>query len=209
MRLLRIAFIPLVALLLALTAMQVPASQDKATPASASIERVQAFEANSIKYNRQQSIDQASRSKARKLEAARLARIKAAKAAAAKAEAARVAKAQAAKKKAAKTVYVGRVSSAGNRALGKQMAAQRGWTGQQWYCLERLWTRESNWRTNADNPNSSAYGIPQAMGGAMASAGADWRTNPATQIRWGLGYIGNRYGTPCGAWGHFLSHHWY
>jgi hypothetical protein len=192
--------------------MQVPTSQNDATPASANVDRVQAFEANSIKYNRQQAIDQASRSKARKLEQARLEKIKAAKIAAAKAAAkAAAVKAAAAKRSAAKKsfVFTGTVSTAGNRALGKQMAAQRGWTGQQWYCLERLWTRESGWRTNADNPSSSAYGIPQAMGGAMASAGADWRTNPATQIKWGLGYIDNRYGTPCGAWSHFLSHNWY
>lgn len=62
----------------------------------------------------------------------------------------------------------------------------------------------------ADNPSSSAYGIPQALPGRkMSSAGADWRTNPATQISWGLGYIANRYGTPCAAWSHSRSHNWY
>ena len=59
---------------------------------------------------------------------------------------------------------------------------------------------------NAYNASSGAYGIPQSLPGSkMASAGADWETNPATQITWGLGYIGGRYGTPCGAWDHSES----
>lgn len=79
-------------------------------------------------------------------------------------------------------------------------------------CLEVLWTRESNWNHTADNPTSSAYGIPQALPGRkMASAGADWETNPITQVRWGLGYIAQRYGTPCQAWAFWQSKspHWY
>ena len=96
------------------------------------------------------------------------------------------------------------------RAIGQTLAAERGWTGAQWTCLEKLWTKESNWRVDANNPTSSAYGIPQALPGSkMASAGADWRTNPATQITWGLDYIDDRYGTPCGAWSHSQSHNWY
>ena len=78
----------------------------------------------------------------------------------------------------------------------------------QFGCLNNIWTRESGWRYNAENA-SGAYGIPQALPGSkMASAGADWQTNPATQIKWGLGYIKSVYGTPCNAWafweGHFL-----
>jgi hypothetical protein len=70
--------------------------------------------------------------------------------------------------------------------------------------------RESGWRVDANNASSSAYGIPQALPGSkMSSAGADWATNPATQIRWGLGYIEDRYGSPCGAWGHSQSYGWY
>jgi hypothetical protein len=96
------------------------------------------------------------------------------------------------------------------RALGKSMAAARGWTGEQWTCLEALWTRESGWRWNADNPSSSAYGIPQALPGSkMATAGSDWLTNPATQIAWGLQYIAGRYGNPCGAWAHSEAKGWY
>ncbi|MCB7136999.1 G5 domain-containing protein [Cellulosimicrobium marinum] len=96
------------------------------------------------------------------------------------------------------------------RAIGRALAAERGWTGAQWTCLENLWTKESNWNPSADNPTSSAYGIPQALPGSkMASAGADWATNPATQISWGLGYIASVYGTPCGAWSHSQAVNWY
>jgi hypothetical protein len=76
-------------------------------------------------------------------------------------------------------------------------------------CLLPLWNQESGWRYNAENA-SGAYGIPQALPGyKMASAGADWQTNPATQIRWGLGYIQGTYGTPCNAWGHEQADGWY
>ena len=96
------------------------------------------------------------------------------------------------------------------RAIGQMLAAERGWTGSQWTCLDKLFTKESNWRVNADNPSSSAYGIPQALPGSkMASVGSDWRTNPATQITWGLNYIAGRYGTPCAAWSHSQSVNWY
>ncbi|WP_243854484.1 transglycosylase SLT domain-containing protein [Canibacter zhoujuaniae] len=81
---------------------------------------------------------------------------------------------------------------------------------QEFACLVSLWQRESNWNPSAMNASSGAYGIPQALPGEkMASAGADWRTNPDTQIRWGLGYIVARYGSPCGAWGHSESVGWY
>ena len=80
----------------------------------------------------------------------------------------------------------------------------------QYSCLVKLWERESNWRVNAKNKSSGAYGIPQALPGSkMASAGADWQTNPATQVAWGLGYIASRYGTPCGAWAHSEAKGWY
>ena len=79
----------------------------------------------------------------------------------------------------------------------------------QFSCLDDIWTRESGWRWNAANA-SGAYGIPQALPGSkMASAGADWQTNPATQIKWGLGYIQSVYGTPCSAWSFWQAHGWY
>jgi len=80
---------------------------------------------------------------------------------------------------------------------------------QQFGCLDNIWTRESGWSVTAANA-SGAYGIPQALPGSkMASAGADWQTSAATQIKWGLGYIKGRYGTPCGAWGFWEAHGWY
>jgi hypothetical protein len=102
------------------------------------------------------------------------------------------------------------VKSGSNRALGKEMAARKGWTGAQWVCLEKLWTHESNWNHKAYNSSSGAGGIPQSLPASkMASAGADWKTNPATQIKWGLKYIDGRYGSPCKAYGHFQSNNWY
>jgi soluble lytic murein transglycosylase-like protein len=100
-------------------------------------------------------------------------------------------------------------SSGRNKSIARPMVAQRGWGGVQFGCLVRLWGRESGWNHRAGN-RSGAYGIPQALPGhKMASSGADWRTNPRTQIKWGLGYIRQRYGSPCRAWAHFQSHHWY
>ncbi|MGI5204114.1 lytic transglycosylase domain-containing protein [Spirillospora sp. CA-108201] len=79
----------------------------------------------------------------------------------------------------------------------------------QFGCLVNLWNKESHWNAHAANP-SGAYGIPQALPGSkMASAGPDWQNNATTQIKWGLGYIKNRYGTPCGAWSHSQSVGWY
>ncbi|GGO74736.1 transglycosylase SLT domain-containing protein [Nonomuraea cavernae] len=96
-----------------------------------------------------------------------------------------------------------------NKIIAKPMAAKRGWMKGQFACLVKLWSRESGWNHRAGN-RSGAYGIPQALPGhKMATSGRDWRTNPRTQIAWGLGYIKKRYGTPCRAWGHFQSHRWY
>lgn len=87
------------------------------------------------------------------------------------------------------------------KAIAREMLAARGMGDDQYSCLVSLWNKESGWRVNAANPSSGAYGIPQAYPGTkMASAGADWQTNPVTQITWGLGYIAARYGSPCGAW---------
>ena len=96
------------------------------------------------------------------------------------------------------------------QAIAHDMVLARGWGEGEYSCLVSLWNRESGWNAFAMNRSSGAYGIPQALPGSkMASAGADWATNPATQITWGLGYISGRYGTPCGAWGHSESVGWY
>ncbi|MBB2913425.1 hypothetical protein FHS43_004729 [Streptosporangium becharense] len=108
-----------------------------------------------------------------------------------------------------KSLPPGTANPTGNKAIGKQMLEARGW-GDQWGCLEKLWTKESGWNERAMNTSSGAYGIPQSLPGhKMASAGGDWQTNPATQIEWGLTYIKGRYGTPCGAWAHSQAKGWY
>ena len=104
--------------------------------------------------------------------------------------------------------------STASTAAAKKWAAREvtrmGYEPVQFTCLVRLWTRESGWNPLADNPTSTAYGIPQALPGSkMASAGADWRTNPKTQMAWGLGYIKARYGDPCHAWAHSEEDNWY
>ena len=94
--------------------------------------------------------------------------------------------------------------------IAHEKVIARGWSEGQFTCLVKLWNRESGWNAAARNPSSGAYGIPQALpAGKMASAGADWRTNAATQIEWGLGYIAGRYGDPCGAWQHSERVNWY
>lgn len=102
------------------------------------------------------------------------------------------------------------VRTAGDpRSIARALLRARGWSGQ-FSCLDRLWSRESGWKATAANPSGGAYGIPQSLpGNKMASAGADWRTNPATQIAWGLGYIAGKYGSPCAAWSHSQTHNWY
>jgi len=99
----------------------------------------------------------------------------------------------------------------GAKSVARQMAAdQYGWGSDQFSCLEKLWNRESSWNYQAYNSGSGATGIPQSLPGSkMASAGGDWQTNAATQIRWGLGYIAGSYGTPCAAWGHSNATGWY
>ena len=96
------------------------------------------------------------------------------------------------------------------RALAKPLVEAQGWGTSEYQCLIQLWNRESQWNPYAENTSSGAYGIPQALPGSkMASAGADWRTNPITQINWGIGYIKGRYGTPCSAWAHSNAVGWY
>lgn len=102
------------------------------------------------------------------------------------------------------------VDPAGAQAYAASRIGAYGWGGDQMGCLIKLWTKESSWRADAYNTSSGAYGIPQALPGSkMASAGADWRTNAATQIEWGLTYIAGRYGSPCAAWSYHLGHNWY
>lgn len=97
------------------------------------------------------------------------------------------------------------------REIARQIMLNKyGWGEDQYSCYDDIIMRESKWDPYADNPYSSAYGIPQALPGSKMSAfGPDWRTNPVTQIRWGLDYVDKRYGTPCQAWSFKRSHGWY
>jgi len=102
------------------------------------------------------------------------------------------------------------------RAIGKTMAAEMGWTGAEWDALEKLWTRESNWNPKARNPSSGAYGIPQSlphtkMPKAAWPEFAGGSSSAVAQIRWGLNYIKQRYGSPRMAWAFWQrqSPHWY
>ena len=102
------------------------------------------------------------------------------------------------------------VPSGSPQQIAIAMLPSFGWSSSQFSCLNPLWARESGWNPYASNPTSGAYGIPQALPGSkMASAGADWQTNPATQIKWGLGYIQATYGSPCAAWAHETTYGWY
>jgi resuscitation-promoting factor RpfB len=107
---------------------------------------------------------------------------------------------------------VGSMSAGANVTMGQQMAAAPPyrWAGSQWTCLNKLWTRESGWQMVWNTAGSGAYGIPQSLPASkMASAGADYMTNPATEIKWGLGYIESTYTTPCDAWAHETTDGWY
>ncbi len=96
------------------------------------------------------------------------------------------------------------------KAAAKSMLPAYGWNDAQYQCLEIMWTRESNWNYAAENPSSGAYGIPQSLpANKMASVASDWHDNAVTQITWGLGYIKERYGSPCQAWAWWQQNNWY
>ncbi|MFE3634787.1 transglycosylase SLT domain-containing protein [Streptomyces cellostaticus] len=91
------------------------------------------------------------------------------------------------------------------QAMARQMVA-----ADQFQCFSNIVNHESSWNYQAVNASSGAYGLFQALpAGKYASAGADWRTNPATQIKWGLNYMNERYHSPCGAWSFWQANHWY
>ncbi|MFG2047129.1 lytic transglycosylase domain-containing protein [Micromonospora sp. NPDC048935] len=98
----------------------------------------------------------------------------------------------------------------GNRKTGCALMIGAGFGIAEFPCLEKLWTKESGWNHKAANNSSGAYGIPQALPGSkMGTVASDWRNNPATQIKWGLGYIKGKYDTPCGAWTFFQNNNHY
>jgi hypothetical protein len=153
---------------------------------------------------------------AQKAAAAKAAAAKAAaaKAAAAKAAAQQAAQQQAAQQQAAQQTTAQQPAasapSGSPQQIAEQMLSQFGWSSSQFSCLQPLWALESGWNIYASNPSSGAYGIPQALPGSkMASAGPDWQSDAATQIRWGLTYIQGTYGSPCAAWSHDEADGWY
>jgi len=90
------------------------------------------------------------------------------------------------------------------------MADEYNWGDDQYSCINRLWTKESHWNYQAHNYRSGAHGIAQALPASkMEVISDDWRTNPVTQIKWGLRYIDLRYGTPCEAWAKAKRSHYY
>jgi Transglycosylase SLT domain len=149
------------------------------------------------------------------------------RAAAARAKAAaEKAKAEAARARAAAAKAEAEAAAARKRALAnrgytpgtsdpRQIAREilrnkYGYGDDQFSCFDNIIMRESMWNVHATNPSSGAYGIPQALPGSkMASVASDWRTNPATQIIWGINYMDDRYGSPCEAWVFKRAHGWY
>ena len=166
----------------------------------------------SLQADAQQAAATAAQQKAAD-EAARLAAAHAAtaKSNAEKAAAAKVAAAAKAKAE-AQQAAADRASLAQTYAPGTVQALAESIIGNatQFGCFSNIVKRESGWDYTATNASSGAYGLVQALPGSkMASAGADWRTNPATQIKWGLSYMDSRYGSPCGAWSFWQAHSWY
>jgi hypothetical protein len=109
-----------------------------------------------------------------------------------------------------RSVEAARKPLGAKRIAKEMMATEYGWGEGQYKCLNRLWTKESNWNYQARNPRSGAHGIAQALPASkMEKVGTDWRTNPITQIQWGLLYVSERYNTPCAAWNKFRRSNFY
>jgi hypothetical protein len=111
---------------------------------------------------------------------------------------------------AARQVDLARQAEGAKSIAQELIAANYTWSAKQFTCLDQLWTKESNWNYKARNRVTGAHGIPQALPATkMEIVGTDWRTNPVTQITWGLKYIKERYNTPCAAWSKFKRSNWY
>ena len=107
-------------------------------------------------------------------------------------------------------VEMARTSVGAKKVAKSIMFTEYAWGADQFTCLNRLWTKESHWNYRARNKKSGAHGIPQALPATrMESISSDWRTNPVTQIRWGLRYIEARYMSPCAALAKFKRSNYY
>lgn len=139
----------------------------------------------------------------------RIADEQAAAAAAAQAQAEAEAAAQAAAVEAAEVAAAANTPDGARETARSIALSDYGWGDGEFSCLDSLWTKESGWNYEAENP-SGAYGIPQSLPGSkMSTVAEDWATNATTQITWGLKYIDDVYGSPCSAWGHSQSTNWY
>jgi hypothetical protein len=108
------------------------------------------------------------------------------------------------------SVEMARTSDGAKQVAEIILTEEYGFNEAQFACLDSLWTRESHWNYKAHNYRSGAHGIAQALPAEkMSVVGTDWRTNPVTQIRWGIRYITMRYDTPCKAWSKWKSHRFY
>jgi len=111
---------------------------------------------------------------------------------------------------AARQVDLARQPNGAKEVAKNLISTKYQWSDAQFSCLNQLWTKESNWNYKARNKSSGAHGIAQALPATkMEIVGTDWRTNPVTQITWGLKYIEERYETPCKAWSKFKRSRWY
>ncbi|GAB2773918.1 aggregation-promoting factor C-terminal-like domain-containing protein [Streptomyces daliensis] len=188
-------------------------AQDSPTAQRASIDaqsshaddRAQA-EAKAEAQQQAQAKKRAEAARAADAERAREAREKAAKEKAAKERAER----ERARKQAASRSAERKSTTATPSGSPQEIARQIIGDESQFQCFSNIVEHESGWNPRAQNASSGAYGLVQALPGSkMASAGSDWRTNPATQIKWGLGYMNDRYGSPCGAWSFWQANNWY
>ncbi|MFJ4171100.1 hypothetical protein ACIPY3_16465 [Paenarthrobacter sp. NPDC089714] len=175
------------------------AAADQAAAAKAAAEKAAADKAAADKAAAEKAAaDQAA--------AAQAAAEKAAADAAAKAAADKAAAAAAAAAAAPKAID----DPAAAKAYAASILANYGWGPGEMTALNTLWEKESNWKTTATNASSGAYGIVQSLPASkMATAGADWQTNYQTQIKWGLNYIKERYGSPSAALAFHLANNWY
>ncbi len=184
------------------------AQQPLAAPAATELAPLQGLAAS--RSERQAAEAQAAQVQAA-AEQAELDRQAAEKAAAEQAarEAAERAAAKAAAPAAAPASAAGSSSSSAPRGSFKDYAMSKVGSAQQFSCLENLWGKESGWNPNAQNPTSTAYGIPQFLNSTWASTGIAKTSDGYRQIDAGLIYIDSRYGSPCGAWAHSQSTGWY
>ncbi|HSA50418.1 MAG TPA: lytic transglycosylase domain-containing protein [Yinghuangia sp.] len=180
---------------------------DAQTAAYDAAQRFAAAEAARIQAEQKAAAEKAAAEKAAAEKKAAEARAAAEKAAAEKAAAEKkAAEERAAAEAASRDEERTPVTSGDPKAIARSMIA----SDAQYTCFSNIVSRESGWSVTATNPSSGAYGLMQALPASKyATAGSDWRTNAATQIKWGLNYMNTRYGSPCEAWAFWQENHWY